>query len=137
VVAKELLDRLSSLMYGLEWDDDRQNASLPGHAIVWETSQNQDIIILNDFLFELISELNQNEITESSGFQTPSDQTSTMPLDDDPSAEEKMSCILFRILVIRHIICALLDRSTTSRLRINDVSSLFTDKQNYFLHSNM
>ena len=88
VVVKELLDRLSALLYGLEWDV-KPDDSLDDHAVIWKTLRNQDIIFVKVFLHELIGDLSLDEVLESSSFQTPTKQTSIVQsfISGAPSAD--------------------------------------------------
>lgn len=131
VVAKELVDKLSALMYGLDWDHVAPDASLLDPAVIWEQFENKDIIILNDFLYELISELDVDETIVSPAFQTPPKDSCLIAAVYAPSFDKLLSTILFRILVIRQIVCALLVRSRTSHFRINNVSFLFKDRTTF------
>lgn len=127
VILKKLLDKLLSLMYGLDWDVD-----VPAEIVTqigrWDTSNNKNLVFLNIFLTNLLVELNVPK--PNTPFHTPSsksivlDDTSFV---DDPvvAAGDHLYGIFFRVLVLRHIVCSLLVSSCTSHLRSNNVEFLF------------
>jgi hypothetical protein len=136
LVLQELLERLSSLLYGLDWNADLidEYPQLIVHSFQWEKNDYKDIKILNEMLKELIKELEVNSRIGGPPHQTPPSKTTFLYV-DHPTKESHLVNLSFRILVLRHIVCSLIGSCKASPLRANNpdkIALLFRDPENLF-----